>query len=40
VIMPDQQDVKELTVDNLESVFENDNKIKLAGIDIDGTLLQ
>lgn len=33
-----KQEIKELTLDNLEAALENDNKIKLAGIDIDGTI--
>lgn len=29
----------ELSLDNLEAALANDNKVKLAGVDIDGMLL-
>lgn len=35
--MPKEKDVK-LTLENLEKELENDDSIKIAGIDIDGTL--
>lgn len=35
--MPDQKQVEEVTLDNIETVLQDDNKIKLAGIDVDGT---
>lgn len=35
--MPESQEV-EVTLENLHKVLENDNKVKLAGIDVDGQL--
>ncbi len=35
----DKDKEETLTLDNLESALARDNKVKLAGIDIDGTRL-
>lgn len=35
--MASKTDSESLTLDNLESVLAQDTKIKLAGIDVDGT---
>ena len=35
----DQDKEKPLTLDSLESALSKDNKVKLAGIDVDGMLI-